>query len=338
MDDSLTLGEYHLPESISIENKAIYLQETDELSDYNIYILLSNGVLTSELSLIIKNNLLKFLENVVPKYVSCFSNSKIDGRIYFGIDDSCEITGIPYIDTIPQEEIYTIIQKTILENVKFNREQVGINSLYQVKIINLNTSIDLLSNDSQKYYDIYSKKAICNMTTEEIFRQKRLEWLTNLAKYTQKLERVLNILPIRKELREYMVENGSTQDISGLIDILDSGVFIPLDPEVIFHERNDPKSIFHWATRFRDYKTEEVIKLKPSRPDTISLFYPRQILSNLSLSRYNFVKNGAKYYIIEVSIRGSIVDDDVEYRHPSYPEKWNYRKRVDTDYAGPSCI
>jgi hypothetical protein len=333
-----TLGEYYLSESISIENKAIHLQETDQLSEYDIYMLLKNERLTEEVSLIVTSNLLRFLEYVVPKYLSCFSNSRIDGTIYFGVDDNCEITGIPYLSSIPQEEILRVIKDTILNNVRFSKEVHDIEKLYNVQVIELETSLDILSNDAGTYYKKYSENMIQNMTDEEDFRQRRIKWLALLTRYTQKLEKVLNIRPIRQELRQFMIDNGQDEDVQPLISILDSGVFIPLDIEVIYHERGNPKNIFYWATRFRDTRTDEVIKLKPIKPDIISVLHPRQILSNLSLSRYNFLRNGAKYYMIVVSIMGSIIDSDVEYRHPSYPDKWNYRKRVDNLYAGPSCI
>ena len=168
------------------------------------------------------------------------------------------------------------------------------------------------------------------------YKTNRLIWLQEICRYKQKLETMLNITELRLELKEYISRHGEPSDVSHLITELQSDNFIPLIKNDVHNHRKDKKRMFYWIAKFRDHRTDEIIKKRTEKPLLPSIFYPEQILAKIPGLRYKFVQQGIKYFMLKINFNVSEIEDRIEFRYPGI-DKWYYRKRIDGP-QGPRCI
>lgn len=346
---SLRLGDFWDQESLSIENKAIHmgLRVIETLHDDDIFDIVMNGKWTSQFQTINENNVLEYIGLVLPKYIACYANANIDGEIRFGVDDSCEITGIPYIGKIPKKKILSIIKKTIVDNISGEIDSDEILKLIEVEYINLEIDESILSPDSDEYFINFSKEIRkYNDEIDEYDVQKAL-FLIEHRKYTQKLEKMLNTSKYIEELRQYI--QSQTNSCDELVSQLNSLSYIKLKDENIYHDRDNQKRIFYWIAKFRDEKSLEISKTKPIKPPYPSLYHPKQILGNLPCMRLKFIKNNPKikYYLIKIKCNVGGLEVPIGYRDRYNTDRWLYRKRIENSeiklsnsidtQSGPGC-
>lgn len=333
------LGSYITTENISIELKSFHLTNINELSIEDITRIIKTGKWCDDFEEIINRNLSDFIHNVIPKYISCFNNAKINGILYLGVDDSGEISGIPYSKSIPVDLIKTSITNSIKNNIKCSKVlHSEIIDNIDIDVIPLESDINILTDSAQKFYNIYSKNVIKLNDYMEEYNIKRYMWLHRLGLYSQKLNLVLNTTKYRNELKQKIIDEDTEKQATHLVELLSSDECLILDHDNIHDEaeRINKKRLFYWIAKFRD---DMITLIRKERPEKIMFnfkYYPRHILCNLPDLRYKFVKNDVKYYMIKINCNRVNLDDEFLFKFLN-SNKWNYRVRIQ-DNTGPKCI
>ena len=342
MDGKLLLGDYNEPEKLENENKAFHLSyySLSGIDEDQIFDLVTTGKWIPEFSEIVENNLLEFIYNIIPKYAACFTNANINGILKIGIDDSCEITGIPILGNIPKTKIKSTIIKTLSENIVSSYGNNCDNLFKNIKIeyIPLITDPSILTDDAANFFNKLSKELVTYNDKMDKYLNEHALFLVKHRQYTQKLELMLNKTKYRKELIEFI--ELKSKKYKHLINLLESDDLIKLKKDDIYNDRENKNKIFYWIAKFRDLKTTSICKNKPVKPAHPSIYHFRQIVSNLPAMRYKFIKNNPqiKYYIIKLTFNVSNINDSLEFKD-KYNTKWQYRRRIEHEQNyGPGCI
>lgn len=341
----LVLGHYTRGEDKCNENKALHLlpHTLVNLHDDDIFDLVEDGLWTDEFRLVVENNVSEFISLILPKYVTCWANAKVDGVLNIGVDDSCEITGVPFLGEIPREKIKSSLTKTLQDNIKTKVSLEELNKMIEIEYQELDCDLDILSRDSERYMKKFSQDIRDYYDKQDKYLIEHAQFLIRHRQYTQKLETMLNTTRYRLELSKYIGEDSEKNQ--GVIDLLQSSKYIRLKQDNIHEDRENRNRVFYWIAKFRDEKSHSIGEKKPERPLYPSLYHFRQIVSNLPCMRHKFlsVNPNLKYYMIKIKCRVGQIDDRVEYRDP-YSDRWLYRTRIsqveisDDKQSGPGCI
>ena len=327
---SLKLGNYSESESLNIENKAVHIgfRVLESLHDDDIFDIVMSGKWTDEFQELNENNLIEYISLILPKYLACFANAEVDGELRLGIDDSCEITGVPIIGCIPEDKIKKAITQTIKDNISCKKNEEDIASLIEIEYIPLLVDKRILSNDSERYFNTFSEEIRKYNDDIDKYTISHALFLIEHRKYTQKLEKMLNTTRYRLELSEFIKSKSNSSE--KLIEVLKSINYIKLKEDNIFRDRDNKERIFYWIAKFRDMKGIQVALTKPDKPLYPSLYHPKQILGNLPCMRLTFLENNPnlKYYVIKLKCNVSKIGQHIKYRD-KYNSKWLYRTRVE---------
>nr|QFG74084.1 MAG: hypothetical protein [Megaviridae environmental sample] len=280
------------------------------------------------------------LERFIPKVVAGFCNSGIDGKLFLGIDDNGNITGIPSNSMIDphdiQQQVYSVFERNTSTQNKL--EDIHI----QVECHLLHIDEDYLDPDkADEISSIYFQEKLEFVQRQHEYRETYNEWYNNMYFYKQKITRVINITRFRNELITFIhreIETYTNADeIQPIIDQLESPAYIVIN---ITNERLsdncDPRDILYWIWRFREFKTKELCRTKPKKPRG-KFTIPKMcyLLSMHETFQRKFLENGLNYYLVEITILGSQVPHrDVGFRHN---QGYAYRVRVDTE-NGPISL
>ena len=338
-DSSDTLGEYHDDETMANENKAVHIPmdyiANMELSDIFKIV---NGVINNEFKLIIKNNFLNYL-NILPKYISCFANAGINGVVNMGVNDSCEITGLPVFGDIYKDEISASIRNIVAQNVKCKLSSDEIVDRITIEYILLNVDIDILEDDACKLYSQFSKKIIEYNDQMDEYNEKHALFLINHRKYSQRIESIINTTKYRLELIEYIKKAENSSSI--VIQKLEQHEFIMLEDDNIATDRDNIDRLFYWIALFKNEMTAKIRKTKPKKPIYPSIYHPRQIICNLPCMRYKFIKKcpHIKYYMLKIKCNMSGINSTVEFKD-QYSGEWLKKTRVNCTETNcsPGCM
>ena len=294
--------------------------------------ILQNGVWEDKMNFVIANNVKHYFQFYVPKYVSCYLNSNISGKLIFGVNDDSEITGIPYKGDINNLELDKLIKNNLSKYVR------GLDNLDNVTINVNKLNIDRNLIDLNEFDDMFSniKQNKLKHTKDLLeYKLKRNNWLHVLSKYTTKFYNILNDKDMRLDLTNFCKSNNVSKNI---IDILESNdsINVNLDEEFYKNVRN-PDSIFYWAGKFKDENILRIQKQKPVRNTTTKLVDYSILLNKISNMRSKFVlNNDINYYTITININNFETNNVVEFKLPGCNE-WNTRYRISLP-TGPSCI
>lgn len=351
--NKLVLGEFYEPEKLENENKAfhLYYHSLTNMTDDEIFKIVETGKWTDDFNKIIETNLLEFIYQKFPKYLVCYFNAGIDGVFNLGIDDTSEITGVPIIGMIPIKKIEETVIKSIRDNIKIISSEQNTNNTntvyklflekcFDIEFIPLEIDQNVLSSDSDSYYQTFSKDIIDYNDQMEEWEELQTLFLLRLKKYTQKLENILNKTKYRRELKEFI--QGFPDKSDRIIKMLEGDSFIKLETDNIYLDRENRERVFYWVAKFRNQKSKEVLKTRPLKPVHPSIYHPRQILANLPCMRLKFIQNNplVKYYLIKITCRvENLNKKKIGYFHDFYSKKWISRTRINGVLAeGPSCI
>jgi len=282
-------------------------------------------------------NIKTYFDYYIPKYLSCFGNSKINGKLIIGIDDDEEITGIPSLNleiTDLQKYLETAIKtyvkcknQTILDSIKINLIEINDKNMYY------------LDNELDNILKEYSNSII--KYKEEITEYKKLRkiWEVKIKKYSGKLVMYLNNNILRKEFSDYLTSLNNKK-LNKFINLLNSDKYIKYPELTEFLKRKENKDdIFYWVIIFKDLQVEKLAKnKKPKKPKFRCDSDPEKILMKLSYLRYKLY-NKLKYYIIELDFNCNDNEDTIYFKYPKN-KKWLFRKRVAASdiSSGPGCI
>lgn len=337
------LGEYGDGETLENENKELHLRQErfDDFDKDTIFDIVKTGKLPYNFKTIIHNELLLYIYKIVPKYISCFSNcgNGINGVINIGISDANEYTGFPifFLKKISWQ-LPRYICETVKDNIRYNLPISNILKRIKVECIPLNIDLDILDDDAQRYYELFKVKHKAYTKKLKKYIREHKIFLQHHREYTQKLNDMLKVgCKYRKELIEFIKNSENCSDI--VIKLLNSDSEIVLDNTNTMNDRNNSDTPFYWITKYRDYMTNKIRETKPIKPIYPSIYHPRQILCNLPLMRYKFLKNNKDvcYYIIKIHLNMEDIDQTVEYKING---KWLKKSRVNCSETNnsPGCL
>ena len=274
----------------------------------------------------INQSLELYIHKILPKYVSSFANANIDGEFVIGVSDNGEITGIPYKGILSHTYINDLVQSSLKTMVKGS-----INVDVDVQRLSVNTMI--IGDDEEDYMNLYNEYRRTYMLNNDslfMYNKKRMEWLSELGLYSNKLHTMINSRIMRDEILEYM--NGYSNDIKTLLQGND---YINIPEFATLQERKVNKDdIMYWLVEFRDMKKKEIVTRRPPKPKLYRSHTPLQIVSKLSHMRSIFCKSeDVYYYVIKITIYGSSVHSTLYYKDTN--NKWNTKCRKVHDNGSP---
>ena len=185
------LGGNYGKEDLQTEFKELCLQIALDLyiTDSEAEEILEKKIWNPKLQLAIDDTIQIYLTSVIPKYVTSFSGSSINGELFIGIDDFGEITGVPYYGEMSKSMISNYISLSIRDKI-----ETGTNENYK-DILN-NISVDIIKLEIEQlllideYSDLYTKYK------EAIFRRNDI-----MSEYQKKKDvLVTRIIKIYKKI------------------------------------------------------------------------------------------------------------------------------------------
>lgn len=338
--DSYKLGQFFCFETLNIELKEFTLKRSPDifLTEEDIEKIIVNNLWSPYLTNLIHQSIDDYLEFVIPKYISTFSNSKIDGNIVIGVDDFGEITGIPIDGKLDSKHLGDKIRKKLFNYLKIDDDIENVMRNIDIQIISLEKDINLLDDEVKEYYDSYKNHIIKFNNDRYAYLISRKEWETKLLIYARKLSDIINTKKTRDELIEYVKERNlkiENCDVTHIITLLESDQYIQIPTgEEIGLLKEDHNSYIHYLVKFKDEKVQEISKIKPKKPINPCFFGLSQILSKISYFRYRFCLNPQiNYYLIDIKIYGS--RNKTSHYRLNTNSNWIFQSRVIDDNGYP---
>jgi len=338
-----TLGGIYGREDLETEFKTVCIRgffeldiSTEEAED-----ILENYKWDHKLSICVDKTMLFYFNNVLPKYISSFCNSDINGTFIMGVDDDGEISGIPFYKEANIDKIKDSIIESIRHNISFeNTKMLGDNIDMLVKnihidVVKLKINKDLVEDEHIEIYEEYKRNFVKRNNMIEEYQNRRHLWLNELQSYSTKLVIIINNTKRRLEMIEYikqMKDNILTEKQKQIIELLKTDDYIstPKFPE-LDNKKKDPDDVIYWLVKFKDYMTEIVNKKRPNKLSIRREYNPIQIVSKLPILRGIFTRDSnIIYYIIKISIKYTKFDSKVLYK---FNGNYKSKKRMIDDYG-----
>ena len=182
-----TLGGYYGMEDLHTEFKKVCIKGYLDLdvTMQEAEDILENEIWDNKLMKPINNTLKIYFNNILPKYISSFCNSKLHGAFIMGIDDHGEITGIPIYGDIEHDHIKKSIQLAIRNNIVItdvespDKEFEKLMDNIHIEIIKLKIDPQLIENEHTELYERYKNNFVKknNIINEyNIKRYKSINW------------------------------------------------------------------------------------------------------------------------------------------------------------------
>jgi hypothetical protein len=277
----------------------------------------------------IMDNILHYFRYYVPKYLSVFGNSVLSSaKLYIGVNDLGEITGIPYIGEFD-------ITRAILEQLE---ELVYVPSgnikklllSIDINIIDLKIDVDEISDDEEVIIKDYLERKHKYMTEYNDIMEKRRLWKEKLDYYFTKVHDYATKREYRKLVSKYILDNDLENKYAEMRRLLDSDDYIDIGTnEMISIRKYDHDDIVYWITECKDYYVRTIKLERPAKPNYVnfSMNIHNIHMSLLSNLRYKFVKNNenVRYYMIEI-IFPSNYPEEIFYKNTE-SSLWTMRRR-----------
>ena len=333
----LILGHQCPKETLHTEYKEFCLQVQANLfySESEILAILETGVLGENYNSLIYQSLNSYFANTFPKNIVAFLNAGICGDLYLGINDDGEVTGIPFLGS-PN---ITTIKKQIHKNLSnYIVNYQNIRKYVDTEICELNVNRSLLDNNVlDDLISKYKTKKKLKIQRKKNYEAQKQIWLDHTSIYEKKIVDLINSEPCRSELKMYISKHCTNQVVKNeLMNELSSSNNI----EITNYNREDLNSILSWGCKFKDAMLEEMMKMRPKKPQTAIRIHPELIFNKISPLRLKFIENNStlKFYIIRLHIKVVRVPTDLYYVEP-YNKKHKYKiRRLSGNEPYCSCL
>jgi hypothetical protein len=348
----MTLGDYYGDESLKTEFKEFCLKicPSTEFSNDEIFYFLESGKMNIDLSRFVLKNLKYYVKVYLARYMSCFMNGKINGELYFGINDYGEVTGIPSTIEIDYNVIEKIVDRNLFDYVKSDDEitsamvnvmidkgifdhlsPVVLQKLHTTphlalvelikKHITFNVAKPTIDLDVIEESDLLEKVTCYKQNIARFkkdmtnFTQIKTKWLHNLHRY-RSLNLIINSKIMKSEFRNYLYEirESGEYDTTKMIERLDYSEFIPVpDHFILTPMQNDKSEIFHWLMLFKEMMMANLASQKPRKPIWSTKYDIRLLLSKISNITPYFAKDpNVKFKVVCLYINGANLQEDIE--------------------------
>lgn len=265
------------PETVDREYKEFSLHKTGvpfDIDQAELYCA-SNQFAFDDLVL---SNIQKYIQQYIPKYMSGFWNSGIQGEMWIGTDDYGFIKGIPMslsrsLDTTWIEEC---IRDTIRTHIRFDEEHTP---SFSVKVHSVARP------ETQKgvhpMYSFYLDKKKEFIQEYQSFLHTYQEWQHTYEVVNMKLVDIVNRPEYRASLISF-IRQSEHRNENVIRLLLDPTYELPsLSGEDIKDMKHDPESVFYWVTHLKDMECE---KYRRDKPYFLNKFKQRHIPFNLLIS------------------------------------------------------
>lgn len=278
-----------------------------------------------ELTQLVKDNIIQYISNYVPKYIASFGNyyDPVNhfehGQFYIGISDNGQVFGIPNIgidfDGIT-ESIYQIVA-----NLQVNSKlKTSIRANIKIEIIDVDTSdLDFLDNNLGDYIKYFQDKNYEYDTYRAGYMKKRQEWNEELSKYKKAINILMNEPHIRIDIIDF-TRNYSNESIQNIDQFKTKMIKrfqdpTPFDIKIgeMTDKKSDPANIEFWIGLYKDTRSHEILVKKP--PIQVMQKPPlcySEIFKIYHPLIYPIVRSGIQMKVIKISFPTRAILDNWE--------------------------
>ena len=297
----LILGDQHplQNESLEIEFKEFCFNENINinLSQKFINEIVYKGKISENNEKIFNENVYKNIDyyfyKYIPKYISSYLNAKINGKLFIGIDDFGEITGIPFLGT--KKELKEYINKIDYSHLISE----NFNEICKLKINKLDINKHLLNDSTDNIIKNYHNLIKEKQQILEQYKKDRIIWTNKINEYTCKL-------PILLESKKVEFNNYLKQHAPHLLNY----TIHKHEMRYISHLKVDPNHYIYWLMKYKDIHLSIIKKEKPLVPLMPKIVYnPNYLFNKLTHLRYKMLNMNSKlnYFLITIEINYSVL-------------------------------
>jgi len=323
-------------ETLEIEYKEFCLKKSVHViySEFILKEIIETSFIPKSLYNLFEENLKIYFYHYLPKYITMFSNTMNlnYGKLYFGISDNGEITGIPFLKgkmgyPLLENWIQDIFKKFIFFYMKPKKMDQH-NKNYDKKIYyNLSDEIltiylkefkiiihpletnYLIKNKEEFEFPLEHYLKCIDQERKQItffknqYTLTKKEWIKKIEHYKRKIVILVNDFSVRNDMYHWAIKNGcNSKDVFDFL--LSKKLINDLTTEQIIQNKNNPNSYIYWILEYRDSKINEIIEQKPTFNYYHYKYHYYSILNKLKDFRYtwNIHNKNLKYYIIEFQI------------------------------------
>lgn len=198
----------------------------------------------------VEDNIGYFFKRYIPKYVSAYNNSRIAGKIYFGIDDSGVCTGI-----VHPHMTETLIRKYLDEckHLIDCPEYIDniVIAIHKVEYIEDIKNVSAIKKNIAKYYD----KFCFQFCAQDDLRQKKARILRKIDRYHTQVIKFFEDPPLINEAKLFVEK--MCDDLEMVPELLRQlyDPPVPITTENIIKYKTDKSCIIHWVLELRDVYT-----------------------------------------------------------------------------------
>jgi hypothetical protein len=307
------------------------------LSKKEVRHIINTGILDNSFNDLIMLNIKMYISIYIPRYVCSFHNTKYSQNniLSIGVNDSKEITGIPYLGNLINESdhIHSLMVNELSKNVSnlcCNKFEININKCtIDTDIIEssyLNNMISNFNNSKHIYQAEYKK-----------YVSYKKKWIKEIYYYKGKVENLINDKEMLHMFKQYMKNISKYETFR---DIFENPEKINFDN--IKDDKFDSESILFWLIQFKEKKAKKILQRKPiepKMPKILSMEYC--LITKLSSLREKFINSNKRlnYFTIDIKItndiscRNNICFTDL--RTGNWRKMMRFNK---SDGGGPQCI
>lgn len=285
-------------EDVNIEYKEFCFKMNifEHFSKSNLRSIINTGNFCNKFNNTLLKNILTYFNIYIPRYASAFHNTKSHEtyHFYIGINDTNEITGIPFNGNLLNYESFF---NTYIHNILQN-------NINCVCCLNIDLEIKKLDTDSDIFDDEHLTELLRKYDTQNIqyksdyneYIMKKKQWISLLFLYKGKLQNVINDKTVKLEFIKYLETNNLLECFP---EVYQDNHIIPL--EDIKFMKIDKTSMVYWLIKYKDEKISELMKIKPKEPSIpkiLNLDYC--LITKLTYLRKRFIMNNIDYFMIHL--------------------------------------
>ena len=332
-----------------------------------------------------------YINNYVPKYAVGFANGNLEkGTMYIGVADSGEIVGFPLSKNLLEnkeivqkwvndainrvvttsnfnsEESYGIYLDNISDKSDSDTDddieekekrmtdedvQAELRQKIKAEVIVLDENSELIDDNIEEFIKYWQEQIDKFIRIDKEYHAKRRVILEHMDYYRRKIEIIINELPIRQELIQFVFDRvdlkinpDSFVPDEALLKVSDELIN---NPDITFYDHEiskesmNPYHVAYWITRFRDYR---VIHFKNLKPVSHMRVCPRppytMLLQNYQMIVKRMMETKEKIAIVKITFPGSKTTSP-NFPIISYLDNNNKEKTVTRLYdshGNPCCV